>query len=299
VSQATAYAGAGGRGAGSTTGFWYGGTAQAYAKGVALTGNVQVNASANGGWALVPGTAAFAQSEAKNSKGEALTTATAPRDAGGISPSAVTSAGVGSESTIPISVGSSQVVSDAILTPNGQINGHTMIGEGEMSAGFSGGLLQQTYAATAVFDFTTSALEAFDLTVLSDQVVGIGFDSLELQVINLNLPSTSPPLLSDTFTSAGTFFAPGNSIPLGEIAGGNQSIEIEFSLSYWNTPSLTPAASFGFTYALVDPPALNAPEPSTWAMMLLGFAGLAFVGYRARVRTCERMVTDESGTAAI
>jgi hypothetical protein len=24
------------------------------------------------------------------------------------------------------------------------------------------------------------------------------------------------------------------------------------------------------------------PEPSTWAMMLLGFAGLAFAGWRAR-----------------
>ena len=41
------------------------------------------------------------------------------------------------------------------------------------------------------------------------------------------------------------------------------------------------------------------PGLSTWAMMLIGFAGLAFVGYGARVRTCERIVTDESGTAAI
>jgi hypothetical protein len=281
LSQATAHAGAGGVPSG------YGGTAQAYATGVALTGNVQANASAYGGWALAPGTAAVAHSDAKNSKGEALTTASAPMDAGGISPSAVTSAGVGSESTIPISLNASQVISDAILTPNGQINGHTMIGEGAMSAAFSGGLLQQTYAATAVFDFTTSALEALDLTVLSDKIGGIGFDSLELQVINLNLPSTSTPLLSETFSSltgsngAGTFFAPGHSISLpGEIVAGNQSIEIEFSLSYWNTPLITPDASFGFTYALVDPPALNAPEPSTWAMMLLGFAGLAFAGYR-------------------
>jgi phospholipase/lecithinase/hemolysin len=28
--------------------------------------------------------------------------------------------------------------------------------------------------------------------------------------------------------------------------------------------------------------ALVAPEPSTWAMMLLGFAGLGFAGWRAR-----------------
>jgi hypothetical protein len=27
------------------------------------------------------------------------------------------------------------------------------------------------------------------------------------------------------------------------------------------------------------------PEPSTWAMMVAGFAGLGFVGWRARRRT--------------
>ena len=27
------------------------------------------------------------------------------------------------------------------------------------------------------------------------------------------------------------------------------------------------------------------PEPSTWAMMLIGFAGLGFVGYRRALRT--------------
>jgi hypothetical protein len=28
------------------------------------------------------------------------------------------------------------------------------------------------------------------------------------------------------------------------------------------------------------PPPFAAPEPSTWAMMLIGFAGLALAGYR-------------------
>ena len=162
------------------------------------------------------------------------------------------------------------------------------IGEGEMSAAFSGGLLLQTYAATAVFDFT-SASEALDLTMLSDKAVGIGFDSLELQVKN-RVRSTT--LLSETFSSVTSFFNAGNSIPLGEILGGNQSIEIDFSLSYWNTTSITPNASFGFTYALVDPPlaatplsAAIIPEPSTWAMMLIGFAGAGFAGYRASRKT--------------
>jgi PEP-CTERM motif len=30
---------------------------------------------------------------------------------------------------------------------------------------------------------------------------------------------------------------------------------------------------------------LTVPEPSTWAMMLVGFAGLGFAGYRASRRT--------------
>jgi hypothetical protein len=29
-----------------------------------------------------------------------------------------------------------------------------------------------------------------------------------------------------------------------------------------------------------DPVATSVPEPSTWAMMLLGFAGLGFAAYR-------------------
>ena len=144
-SKATAQAGAGGENGPSIyppiDPAGYGGTAQAYATGVALTGNVQANASAYGGWALVPGTAAVAHSDAKNSKGEVLTTASAPRDAGGGSPSAVTSAGVGAGSII-LSPSESQVVSDAILTlsPISHTNLET-IGEGAMSAGFSGGTL--------------------------------------------------------------------------------------------------------------------------------------------------------------
>jgi hypothetical protein len=43
-----------------------------------------------------------------------------------------------------------------------------------------------------------------------------------------------------------------------------------------------PAAQVnGFTQALEFAPVTPAvPEPSTWAMMLAGFAGLGFMGYR-------------------
>jgi hypothetical protein len=37
-------------------------------------------------------------------------------------------------------------------------------------------------------------------------------------------------------------------------------------------------------YAQAIPPNLNAPEPSTWAMMILGFTGMGFVAYRKAKR---------------
>jgi hypothetical protein len=33
-------------------------------------------------------------------------------------------------------------------------------------------------------------------------------------------------------------------------------------------------------FAPLPPPPLRVPEPPTWRMMLAGFAGLAFAGYR-------------------
>jgi hypothetical protein len=35
---------------------------------------------------------------------------------------------------------------------------------------------------------------------------------------------------------------------------------------------------------LVDGTTISVPEPSTWAMVLLGFAGLGFVSYRRTQR---------------
>ena len=42
----------------------------------------------------------------------------------------------------------------------------------------------------------------------------------------------------------------------------------------------------------------NLPEPSTWAMLLLGFAGLAFMGIAARASPCKRGIPIAIGKAA-
>ena len=44
------------------------------------------------------------------------------------------------------------------------------------------------------------------------------------------------------------------------------------------TPNTDYVAASGFVY----PTSAAVPEPSTWAMMLVGFAGLGFAGWRAR-----------------
>jgi PEP-CTERM motif len=42
-----------------------------------------------------------------------------------------------------------------------------------------------------------------------------------------------------------------------------------------------------FTFTLVSG---AAPEPSTWAMLLLGFAGLGYAGYRRARQTADARV---------
>jgi hypothetical protein len=213
---------------------------------------------------------AFAQSEAKNASGEALTTASAQGGGAGRSPSAVTSAGVGSVSLAPANMTPGGAVSNAI-GPAG-LN----FGEGAMSAAYGGEPLK--YEATAVFDFSTTKSEGLNLSLISDDLalVGIGFDSLELTVTldgsSIRYQNTFSP------STAKTFFAAGKSYQLGTIAAGNnQSIELDYLLSYNTGTKALVGDGFGFAYKFADPPASGVPEPSTWAMMLVGFAGLGFV----------------------
>jgi hypothetical protein len=152
--------------------------------------------------------------------------------------------------------------------------------------------LAVTYEATAIFDFSAPNSEALDLKLISDDSAvsspGIGFDSLDLQVVN---ETTGKSLASFSFTSSSAaekFFNAGQ-VSLGGVGAGSQSIEIEYSLAYNSGTSAAFGDGFGFSYELGDPPVPSAaiPEPSTWAMMLVGFAGLAGLGLRLRQRAPE------------
>jgi PEP-CTERM motif len=206
---------------------------------------------------------------------------TAPRGstASALSSAAVLTAAMGSVPESVVAILPGHAISYAALTPGGGLT----IGVGAMSVGYGATSFGITYDATAVFGFTApSTKEALDLSLLSYNFAastGLGFDSGLLWVdVDGNVHSFSLASLS----AAKTFFAPGHSLALGTISG-KQSIEIEYSLTYNLGTAAAPGDGFGFTYALMDPP-LSVPEPSTWTMMLGGFAGLAWVGHHARRR---------------
>ena len=222
-------------------------------------GLAQAAASSFGGGTFLPlpgpkGGGASASAAALNSDDKALTTASAPN---GSSSSALTNAAVGSGSASLVAITAGRAVSTAILTPGGQF-----IGVGAMSAGYGGSSAALQYEATAVFDFTAPTSEALDLKLLSDDFavssVGIGFDSLDLQVVN---ETTGRSLASFSFTSSSAaekLFNADPVISLGSIGEGSQSVEVEYLLGYNSGTSAGVGDGFGFTYDLATAPVEGA-----------------------------------------
>jgi len=247
------------------------------------TGQVHADGSA---FVAGSGGGASASANARNRIGSVATTAAAPNPDGPTSALANAAVGPGSSESL-VAIAAGQAVSNAILTPNGPPtpNGPA-VGFGAMSAAYDGSGLAAKYEATATFDFTAPRSEALELKLVSDNFAvspaGSAFDSLGLLVVN---EITHKDLASFSFTSASAAekFFNADQVGLGTIGAGSQSIGIEYLVGYKSGTSAAAGDGFGFTYALVDPPAPGAatiPEPSTWAMMLVGFAGLALVGLR-------------------
>ena len=98
---------------------------------------------------------------------------------------------------------------------------------------------------------------------------GLGFQSMEFTIVDNGVE-----ILDSTFESlavAESFFHD-NVIDLGPSLGGPG---IDLTIGY--NLVADGSGGFGFDFAVGG----AVPEPSTWAMMLIGFAGLGFAGYRA------------------
>jgi hypothetical protein len=101
--------------------------------------------------------------------------------------------------------------------------------------------------------------------------LGAGFTSLELTISASN--GFDKTYDFSTLASAEKYFT-SDTLEIGPVAAGSQSID-----KYYYLTASVGARGFGFNFN-VDSPGAAAPEPSTWAMMLLGFAGLGFAALR-------------------
>ena len=102
---------------------------------------------------------------------------------------------------------------------------------------------------------------------------GLGFQSIEFTI-----EANGVEILDTTFRSltiAESFFRD-NVIDLGSSLGPN------IDLTFGYTLVADGSGGFGFDFAVGG----AVPEPSTWAMMLLGFAGLGYAGYRRGREPC-------------
>ncbi|HWY80433.1 MAG TPA: PEPxxWA-CTERM sorting domain-containing protein, partial [Roseiarcus sp.] len=103
---------------------------------------------------------------------------------------------------------------------------------------------------------------------------GAGFQSMDFTI-----EANGVEILDTTFRSlavAESFFHD-DVIDLGSDFGPN------IDLTFGYTLVADGAAGFGFDLAVGG----AVPEPSTWAMMLVGFAGLGFAGYRSTQRASD------------
>jgi PEP-CTERM motif len=125
------------------------------------------------------------------------------------------------------------------------------------------------YSASSTFDFGYSGDLLLGLIGSQENgfAGGLGFQSLEFTIT-----ANGVEILDTTFRSlaiAESFFHD-SVIDLGSSLGP------DIDLIFGYTLVADGSGGFGFDLAVGG----AVPEPSTWAMMLLGFAGLGYAGYR-------------------
>jgi hypothetical protein len=166
-----------------------------------------------------------------------------------------------------------------------------------MSAAYGGTGQALQYTATEAFTFLTSGTQNLDLILDSDNFGGIGFGSLELDI---KVDATTDIIKFNSLTGpsgAETFFSGHRVLTIGSgISPGTHDFSLDYILTYNAGTSATTVDGFGFTYEFEGgvphlPPLLGmaatsgtVPEPSTWAMLLIGFVGLGFVRLGAPLR---------------
>ena len=162
-------------------------------------------------------------------------------------------------------IGGASHVASALLGPRDAVFGTAILGANTAPDGGE----SNTYSASSTFDFGYGG--DLRLGLIDDQqsgfANGLGFQSMEFTIM-----ADGVEVLDVTFGSlaiAESFFQ-GDVIDLGANFGPN------IDLTFGYTLVADGPGGFGFELAIGG----AVPEPSTWAMMLVGFAGLGYAGYR-------------------
>ena len=216
---------------------------------------------------------AKADSTAKSSAATVKTVATSPVDGIAGTASAIAGATIDGGPLAVIPTGAGQTVSLADFHPD-----QSTFASVAFSAGF-GGVTQPApldYLAEALFTFSTTTAEDLKITFgLVNADEGSGGASL---VFKYDVNGAWTELDFAALSDAEAYFSgPGGTLDLGVLTTGRQLIDFTFDLTANGDP---PGFSMAFD-AFATPATSPVPEPSTWAMMLAGFLGLGFAGFRS------------------
>jgi hypothetical protein len=140
----------------------------------------------------------------------------------------------------------------------------------------SGLTVGRTYTLT--FDYAAAQQFQYAGNTIDQWVVTLGGQTIA--TTNIDLPSHE---FSGWFTDSVTFTYDGSGTDLSFVNNGKGGCDSNFVHCAINDPT----ASGGPPFSLLDGVSLNSsvPELSTWAMVLLGFAGLGYAGLRNRPRS--------------
>ena len=157
-------------------------------------------------------------------------------------------------------------VANALLGPRDMVFGTAILGANYAT---DGGGASHSYSGSSTFDFGYGG--DLMLGLIDDQHAGfsggLGFQSLEFTILDNGVEIFD--LTFKSLAAAESFFDD-SVINLGS----NLGPDIDLTFSY----NLVADGSGGFGFDLAIGGAV--PEPSTWAMMLVGFVGLGFAAHR-------------------
>jgi hypothetical protein len=138
----------------------------------------------------------------------------------------------------------------------------------------------------AVDDFLTFQTAA-PLELVSSSIAVVELGSIQLQSVQFRLEDITNPFSRIVLESAnGTGMTPLESFALAPIllSEGHQYRFAVVGVTF-GTSAIYSITTFGGV------PAIQAvPEPSSWAMMLIGFAGVGFMAYRRKSKPAFRLV---------